>query len=85
MNFAKPLNTCNEFATTTWLWRRTSGEESVPIEAMTHSQKRSCEVLRRYPCDESLHVSHETIYRSLFIQARGALKKELLEHLRRTR
>jgi IS30 family transposase len=38
-----------------------------------------------YPCDESLHVSHETIYRSLFIQARGALKKELMEHLRRTR
>jgi transposase, IS30 family len=38
-----------------------------------------------YPCDESLHVSHETIYRSLFIQARGALKKELLQHLRRTR
>ena len=38
-----------------------------------------------YPCDESLHVSHETIYRSLFIQARGALKKELLEYLRRTR
>lgn len=38
-----------------------------------------------YPCDQSLHVSHETIYRSLFIQARGALKKELLEYLRRTR
>lgn len=38
-----------------------------------------------YPCDQSLHVSYETIYRSLFIQARGALKKELLEHLRRTR
>lgn len=38
-----------------------------------------------YPGDESQHVSHETIYRSLFIQARGALKKELLEHLRRTR
>ena len=38
-----------------------------------------------YPGDESLHVSHETIYRSLFIQARGALKKDLLEHLRRTR
>ena len=38
-----------------------------------------------YPHDQSLHVSHETIYRSLFIQARGALKKELLEHLRRTR
>lgn len=38
-----------------------------------------------YPSDESHHVSHETIYRSLFIQARGALKKGLLEHLRRTR
>lgn len=38
-----------------------------------------------YPGDESHHVSHETIYRSLFVQARGALKKELLEHLRRTR
>jgi len=38
-----------------------------------------------YPSNESHHVSHETIYRSLFIQARGALKKELLGHLRRTR
>jgi IS30 family transposase len=38
-----------------------------------------------YPSDEDEQVSHETIYRSLFIQARGALKKELLEHLRRTR
>jgi IS30 family transposase len=40
---------------------------------------------RTYPHDESRHVSHETIYRSLFIQARGALKKELLQHLRRKR
>jgi IS30 family transposase len=39
----------------------------------------------RYPNDENFQVSHETIYRSLFIQARGALKKELLQHLRRTR
>ena len=38
-----------------------------------------------HPCDQSWHVSHEAIYRSLFIQARGALKKELLQHLRRTR
>ena len=30
-------------------------------------------------------MSHETVYRSLFIQARGALKKELLQHLRKTR
>jgi len=40
---------------------------------------------RTYPGDENYQVSHETIYRSLFIQARGALKKELLQHLRRTR
>lgn len=40
---------------------------------------------RAYPGNEGYQVSHETIYRSLFIQARGALKKELLEHLRRTR
>lgn len=40
---------------------------------------------RTYPGDETFQVSHETIYRSLFIQARGALKKELLQHLRRTR
>ncbi len=30
-------------------------------------------------------MSHEAIYRTLFVQTRGALKKELLEHLRRTR
>ena len=38
-----------------------------------------------YPEDESLRVSHETIYRSLFIQARGVLKKELMDHLRSKR
>ena len=40
---------------------------------------------RTYPADEHYQVSPETIYRSLFIQARGALRKELLQHLRRTR
>ena len=38
-----------------------------------------------YPDDEKLRVSHETIYRSLFIQARGALKQELIQHLRSRR
>lgn len=38
-----------------------------------------------HPDDETNQVSHETIYRSLFIQARGALKRELIAHLRRTR
>jgi len=40
---------------------------------------------REYPQDESHQVSHETIYKSLFIQARGALKKELQQHLRTQR
>lgn len=40
---------------------------------------------RTYPDNDSLQVSHETIYRSLFIQARGVLKKELLAHLRTRR
>ena len=40
---------------------------------------------RAHPDDESYHVSHETIYRSLFVQARGVLKKELLGHLRSKR
>ena len=40
---------------------------------------------RSHPDDESYRVSHETIYRSLFVQARGVLKKELLRHLRSKR
>ncbi|MCH8079766.1 MAG: IS30 family transposase [Proteobacteria bacterium] len=38
-----------------------------------------------YPGEECHHVSHETIYRSLFVQARGVLKKELLQTLRSQR
>jgi IS30 family transposase len=37
---------------------------------------------RHYPDDKAMRVSHETIYRTLFVQARGVLKKELLGHLR---
>jgi IS30 family transposase len=40
---------------------------------------------RAHPEDEFFRVSHETIYRSLFVQARGVLKKELLGHLRSKR
>jgi len=42
-------------------------------------------LMREHPDDEGKRVSHETIYRSLFIQTRGVLKKELLAHLRATR
>jgi IS30 family transposase len=38
---------------------------------------------REYPGEARMHISHETIYRTLYVQARGALKKELLAHLRR--
>ncbi len=38
-----------------------------------------------YPSDEAMHVSHETIYLTLFIQARGGLKRELTQHLRTRR
>jgi transposase, IS30 family len=40
---------------------------------------------RAFPGEADKQVSHETIYRSLYIQARGVLKKELLEHLRAKR
>jgi IS30 family transposase len=40
---------------------------------------------RAHPGEERYRVSHETIYRSLFVQARGVLKKELLQHLRSKR
>jgi IS30 family transposase len=40
---------------------------------------------RHYLGDEEMQISHETIYRSLFVQARGVLKKELVRHLRTRR
>lgn len=40
---------------------------------------------RQFPADQSMQVSHETIYRSLFVQTRGVLKKELMAHLRTAR
>jgi IS30 family transposase len=40
---------------------------------------------RANPDDPELQVSHETIYRTLFVQSRGALKRELTEHLRTKR
>jgi IS30 family transposase len=40
---------------------------------------------RTYPDNPAMHVSHETIYRTLFVQARGVLKRDLLAHLRQGR
>ena len=40
---------------------------------------------RQFPVDQGMQISHETIYRSLFIQTRGVLKKQLMAHLRTAR
>jgi IS30 family transposase len=40
---------------------------------------------KQYPLNEAMRISHETIYRTLFVQARGALERELLAHLRSRR
>lgn len=40
---------------------------------------------RQYTNEPSMHVSHETIYKTLFVQTRGALKRELMKHLRTKR
>ena len=39
----------------------------------------------KYPGNEAMQVSHETLYLSLYVQTRGALKKELLQYLRQKR
>ncbi len=45
-------------------------------------QQIAARLVRDYPDDEEMRVSHETIYRTLFVQARGALRKELTSCLR---
>ncbi|MDQ2932374.1 MAG: IS30 family transposase [Gemmatimonadota bacterium] len=42
-------------------------------------------LVTRYPDEPAMHVSHETIYRALYVQARGAFKRSLIAHLRRGR
>lgn len=42
-------------------------------------------LVETFPNDPTLHISHEAIYRTLYVQARGGLKKELVAHLRRSR
>ena len=58
---------------------------SVKLERKWSPQQIAGWLKREHPDDEHACVSHETIYRSLFIQTRGVLKKELLAHLRATR
>lgn len=58
---------------------------SSKLEADWSPEQISHWLLKTYPDEHSMHVSHETIYRTLYVQARGALKKELSAHLRRSR
>jgi IS30 family transposase len=51
-------------------------------ECRTVPQQIAGRLARTYPDDEEMRVSHETIYLTLFIQARGGLKRELTQHLR---
>jgi len=51
-----------------------------------HSPQQVSGWLRRiHPDNEAMQVSHETIYRSLYVQSRGALRRELTCHLRSRR
>lgn len=55
------------------------------MEAAWSPQQIAGWLKRKYPNNEGLNVSHETIYKTLYIQTRGALKKELQKHLRTQR
>ena len=69
-------------------WRRTGALARIvagKLQLQWSPEQVAGWLKRTYPDDTSRQLSHETIYRSLLIQARGALKKELVAHLRRTR
>lgn len=55
------------------------------LEADWSPQQIAAWLMTTYPDDPTLHVSHETIYQALYVQARGALKRALVAHLRQGR
>lgn len=58
---------------------------SIKLQRKWSPQQIAGWLKRQYPDEEYNHVSHEVIYKSLFIQARGVLKKELQQYLRSKR
>ena len=80
-------------------WRRSRRQRQTKLELCCELRRVVCERLQEdyspeqiagwlrlaYPDNEAMQVSHETIYRALYVQARGALKRELTRHLRRGR
>ena len=72
---------CCKLANSTWLRRAVEGK----LRLDWSPEQIAGWLKRTHPDDECNQVSHETIYRSLFVQARGVLKKELLCYLRSKR
>jgi IS30 family transposase len=70
-----------KLATSAWLRRLVAAK----LEAKWSPEQIAGWLKRQYPSQPERHVSHETIYRTLFLQARGALKHELTAHLRTQR
>ncbi len=80
-------------------WRRSRRSRQTKLELCCQLRRVVCERLEEdyspeqiagwlrlaYPDNEAMQVSHETIYRALYVQARGTLKRELSRHLRRGR
>ena len=80
-------------------WRRSQRPRQTKLELCCELRRVVCERLEEdyspeqiagwlrlaYPDNEAMQVSHETIYRALYVQARGTLKRELSRHLRRGR
>ena len=67
------------------LLERHPGLRKVVIEKLQRNwspRQISGYLIEQFPDDPSMRVSPETIYRSLYIQARGVLKKDLIKHLR---
>lgn len=64
---------------------RLRAEVAAKLALQWSPEQISHELAESFAADKSMRVSHETIYRSLYIQARGALKRELTAHLRTQR
>jgi IS30 family transposase len=64
-------------------WPRLQRAVATKLRADWSPQQIARWLKARYPEDPQMQVSHETIYRTLYVQARGALKKDLVTHLRR--
>ena len=62
--------------------RRLRGAVERKLEARWSPEQISSWLAETYPEDPEMQVSHETIYQSLFVQGRGALRKELHSCLR---